>query len=93
MGKRGLALGDGPWGPGGLHVRQFTFTQREDGQLRECQVTNEDVMLQLTLCVGRLKLSDLLNAFFFCKFKKEAINSVYIPVYITNHITNEIHKV
>lgn len=30
MGQRGLALGDGPWGPGGLHVRQFTFTWRGD---------------------------------------------------------------
>jgi len=29
VGQRGLALGDGPRGPGGLHVRQLAFTWRE----------------------------------------------------------------
>lgn len=35
MGQRGLALGDGPWGPGGLHVRQFTFTWRGDRETED----------------------------------------------------------
>lgn len=49
MGKRGLALGDGPWGPGGLHVRQFTFTWREGGEIEDRKsVTDKDVVLQLS---------------------------------------------
>lgn len=29
VGQRGLALGDGPLWPGGLHLRQLAFTQRD----------------------------------------------------------------
>lgn len=35
MGQRGLALGDGPLGPGGLHIRQFTCMSKQDGEKEE----------------------------------------------------------
>lgn len=47
VGQRGLALGDGPWGPGGLHVRHFTFAQREGGETKdssEDKVTDKDLI-------------------------------------------------
>lgn len=42
MGQGGLALGDGPWRPGGLHVRQFTFTWREGGEIEDRESVTKD---------------------------------------------------